>query len=178
MRYRSFWIWERSVSVGVSGNGNSETEILTRGRSSQRCAREILSFAPLKFGDSINEVHRRDVKLLLVWMTVATMAHAQTAGSNYKLPRQTLATSSAESVRTIRAILANHDARKLSEWDQETLKLYQQNDIRMLNRGTTIVVDKVDAANGMIQFHLPGAQASKPLFAVLAANQTMNGELQ
>jgi hypothetical protein len=113
------------------------------------------------------------VKLLLVLTAVATMAHGQTVGSNYKLTRQTLATSSAETVRTIRAILANHDDRKLSEWDQETLKLYQQNDIRMLGRGTTIVVDKVDVTAGVIQFHLPGSQASKPLFAVLAANQTV-----
>jgi hypothetical protein len=101
------------------------------------------------------------------------MAQGQTVGSNYKLTRQTLAASSAETVRTIRAILANHDDRKLSEWDQETLKLYQQNDIRMLGRGTTIVVDKVDVTAGVIQFHLPGSQASKPLFAVLAANQTV-----
>jgi len=104
-------------------------------------------------------------------MAFATIAHGQTVGSNYKLTHQTLATSSAESVRTIRGILANHDARKLSEWDQETVKLYQQNDIRMLGRGTTIVVDKVDPAAGVVQFHLPGSGAAKPLFAVLVAGQ-------
>ena len=127
----------------------------------------------LKFGDWISDTHRTDVKLLLVLTAVATMAQGQTVGSNYKLTRQTLAASSAETVRTIRAILANHDDRKLSEWDQETLKLYQQNDIRILGRGTTIVVDKVDVTAGVIRFHLPGSQASKPLFAVLAANQTV-----
>jgi hypothetical protein len=116
----------------------------------------------LKFGDS----------------AVATMAHGQTVGSNYKLTRQTLATSNAESVRSIRAVLANHDARKTSEWDQETLKLYQQNDIRMLGRGTTIVVDKIDVTAGVIQFHLPGSQAAKPLFAVLAANQAVKGDFR
>jgi len=126
----------------------------------------------LKFGDSIRDTHRTDVKLLLLLTAVATMAHGQTVGSNYKLRRQTLTTSSAESVRAIRAILADHDARKESEWDQETLRLYQQNDIRMLGRGTTIVVDKIDVTAGVIQFHLPGSQASKPLFAVLAADQT------
>ena len=109
------------------------------------------------------------MKLFLIFMTVTTMAHGQTAGSNYKLTHQTLATSSAESVRAIRGILANHDARKLSEWDQETLKLYQQNDIMMLNRGTTIVVDKIDSATGMVQFHLRGSKTSKQLFASLAA---------
>jgi hypothetical protein len=132
----------------------------------------------LKFGDSIGDTHRIDVKLLLVLTAVATMAHGQTVGSNYKLTRQTLATSNAESVRSIRAVLANHDARKTSEWDQETLKLYQQNDIRMLGRGTTIVVDKIDVTAGVIQFHLPGSQAAKPLFAVLAANQAVKGDFR
>ena len=111
------------------------------------------------------------MKLFLIFMTVATIAHSQTVGSNYKLTHQTLATSSAESVRTIRGILANHDARKLSEWDQQTLKLYQQNDITMLNRGTTIVVDKIDSARDMVQFHLGGSKTPKQLFSSLAAIQ-------
>ena len=62
-----------------------------------------------------------------------------------------------------KAILANHNARKLNEWDQETVKLYQQNDIRMLGRGTTIVVDKIDTGAGVIQFHLLGSHSSRPL---------------
>ena len=111
------------------------------------------------------------MKLIVIFMTVATIAYGQTVGSNYKLTHQTLATSSADSVRTIQGILANHDARKLSEWDQETLKLYQQSDIMMLNRGTTIVVDKIDSATGMVQFHLGGSKTSKQLFAPLAAIQ-------
>jgi hypothetical protein len=111
------------------------------------------------------------MKLLLIFMAGATIACGQTVGSNYKLTHQTLATSSAESVGTIRGILANHDARKMSAWDQETLKLYQQNDIVMLNRGATIVVDKIDSASGMVQFHLRGAKSSKQLFAPLAAIQ-------
>jgi len=110
------------------------------------------------------------MKLILMLVAVATIAHGQSAGSNYKLTHQTLATSSPESVRAIRGILANHDARKLSEWDQETVKLYQQNDIRVLGRGTTIVVDKVDGTSGVVQFHLQGSRNSKPLFAILAAN--------
>ncbi len=110
------------------------------------------------------------MKLILIFTAVATIAYGQTVGSNYQLTHQTLATSSADSVRTIRRILANHDARKLSEWDQETVKLYQQNDIMMLGRGTTIVVDKIDSAAGVVQFHL-GSKASKQLFAPLAAIQ-------
>jgi hypothetical protein len=112
-----------------------------------------------------------NVVLVLIFMAVATISYGQTVGSNYKLTQQTLATSSADSVRTIRGILANHDARKLSEWDQETLKLYQQNDITILNRGTTIVVDKIDTAAGMVQFHLGGSKASKQLYAPLSAIQ-------
>jgi hypothetical protein len=111
------------------------------------------------------------MKVILIFMAVATIAYGQTVGSNYKLTHQTLATSSAESVRTIRGILANHDARKLSEWDQETLKLYQQNDILILGRGTTIVVDKIDSASGMLQFRLGGSKTSKQLLAPLAAMQ-------
>jgi hypothetical protein len=111
------------------------------------------------------------MKLFLIFMTAATIAHGQTVGSNYKLAHQTLATSSADSVRAIRGILANHDARKLSEWDQETLKLYQRNDIMMLRRGTTIVVDKIDSATDMVEFHLGGSKTSKQLFASLAAIQ-------
>lgn len=109
------------------------------------------------------------MKLILIFMAVATIAHGQTLGSNYKLTRQILATSSADSVRTIQGILANHDARKLSEWDQETIKLYQQNDIMILRRGTTIVVDKIDSATDMAQFHLGGSKTSKQLFAPLSA---------
>ena len=111
------------------------------------------------------------MKVILICTAVATIAYGQTVGSNYKLRQQTLATSSADSVRTIQGILANHDARKLSEWDQETVKLYQQNDIRILGRGTIIVVDKVDPAAGVVQFHLEGSTASKELFASLAAIQ-------
>ena len=111
------------------------------------------------------------MKLILILMAVATIAHGQTVGSNYKLTHQTVATSSADSARTIQGILANHNARKLSEWDQETVKLYQQNDIMILSRGTTIVVDKVDSAKGMVQFHLGGSKTSKQLFAPLAAIQ-------
>lgn len=113
------------------------------------------------------------MKLILIFMAVATIGYGQTAGSNYKLTHQTLATSSAESVRTIRGILAHHDARKLSEWDQETLKLYQANDIMILHRGTTIVVDKIDSATGMVQFHLGGSKTPKQLFALLDSIQTV-----
>jgi hypothetical protein len=102
---------------------------------------------------------------------VATIAYGQTVGSDYKLTHQTLATSSPDSVRTIRGILANHDARKLSEWNQGTVKLYQQNYITLLGRGTTIVVDKVDTVGDMLQFHLKGSRYARPLFAPLVANQ-------
>ena len=126
--------------------------------------------ARVKFGSPFNRAHKTLVKLILLVMAVATIAQAQTVGSNYKLTHQTLATSSADSVRTIQGILANHNARKFSEWDQETVKLYQQNEIRMLGRGTTIVVDKIDTGAGVIQFHLPGAHSSRPLYGLLEAN--------
>jgi hypothetical protein len=115
------------------------------------------------------------MKLTLLLTAVATIACGQTVGSNYKLTHQTLATSSPGSVRTIRGIIANHDDRKLTEWDQETMKLYQQNDITILRRGTTIVVDKVDAASGVVQFHLQGSRTSKPLFGFLTTNQNISG---
>jgi hypothetical protein len=129
-----------------------------------------VAIALLRFGSPVDPAHKSRVKLILLLMAVATIAQAQTAGSNYKLTHQTLATSSPDSIRTIQGILANHNARKFSEWDQETIKLYQQNDIRMLGRGTTVVVDKIDPGSGVMQFHLPGAQSSKPLYALLEAN--------
>jgi hypothetical protein len=164
-------------SVRVSAGMGSVIGIL--GGLGVRAVLAKYSRSPLvKFGDPLNRAHTTVMKLILLLTAIATMAHGQSVGSNYKLTRQTLTTSSAESVRTIRAILANHDARKLNGWDQETLKLYQQNDIRMLGRGTTIVVDKIDVTAGVIQFHLPGSQASKPLFAVLAADQKVKGDIQ
>jgi len=55
--------------------------------------------------------------------------------------------------------------RKMSEWDQETVKLYQSNDIITLNKGTKIIVDKMNQGSGLIVFHLPGR--TKLLYAHL-----------
>lgn len=55
--------------------------------------------------------------------------------------------------------------RKMSEWDQETVKLYQSNDIITLNKGTEITVVKMNQASGLIVFYLPGK--AKLLYAHL-----------
>jgi hypothetical protein len=47
----------------------------------------------------------------------------------------------------------------MGEWDQEMVKLYQSNDIITLNKGTKIIVDKINHGSGLIVFHLPAKQS-------------------
>jgi hypothetical protein len=98
-------------------------------------------------------------------VALASVATAQTAGSLFTLPHRIVATSSEQSSNAIQGIQAQHDMRKMSEWDQETLKLYQSNDIITLNKGTQISVVKMDEGSGLIVFHLPGK--TKLLYAHL-----------
>jgi hypothetical protein len=107
-------------------------------------------------------VMKRIIPTLLALASVAT---AQTAGSLFTLPRPIIATSSEQSFNAIQNIPADHDMRKMSAWDQETVKLYQSTDILTLNKGTKIIVDKMNQGNGLIVFHLPGK--SKLLYAHL-----------
>jgi hypothetical protein len=98
-------------------------------------------------------------------LALASVATAQTAGSLFTLPRPIVAASSEQSSNAIQGIEAHHDLRKMSEWDQETVKLYQSNDIIALNKGTKIIVDKMNQGSGLIVFHLPGK--TKLLYAHL-----------
>jgi hypothetical protein len=108
-------------------------------------------------------------KILLILLSgllaLASAATAQTAGSLFKLPHRIVATSSEQSSNAIQAIQAHHDMRKMSEWDQETVKLYQSNDIITLNKGTEINVVQMNVGSGLIVFHLPGK--TKLLYAHL-----------
>jgi hypothetical protein len=105
---------------------------------------------------------KRIIPTLLALTSVAT---AQTAGSLFTLPRPIVATSSEQSSNAVQAIQADHDMRKMSEWHQETVKFYQSNDIISLNKGTKIIVDKINQGSGLIVFHLPGK--TKLLYAHL-----------
>jgi hypothetical protein len=105
---------------------------------------------------------KRIFSILLAFASVAT---AQTAGSLFTLSRQIVATSSEQSCNAIQRIQASHDMRKLSEWDRETVKLYQSSDIITLNKGTKIIVDNMSQSSGLIVFHLPGK--TKLLYAHL-----------
>jgi len=104
-------------------------------------------------------------RIFSILLALASVATAQTAGSLFTLPRSIVATSSEQSSNAIQGIQAHHDMRKMSEWDQETVKLYQSNDIITLNKGTKIIVDKMNQGSGLIVFHLPGR--TKLLYAHL-----------
>jgi len=104
-------------------------------------------------------------RVILTLLASASIATAQTAGGLFTLPRPTVATSSEQSSIAIQAIQAHHDMRKTSEWDQETVKLYQANDIISLNKGTEIIVEQMNQGSGLIVFHLPGK--TKLLYAHL-----------
>jgi hypothetical protein len=98
-------------------------------------------------------------------LALASIATAQTVGSLFTLPHRIVATSSEQSSNAIQSIQAHHDMRKMSEWDQETVKLYQSNDIITLNKGTQINVVQISEGSGLIVFHLPGK--TKLLYAHL-----------
>jgi hypothetical protein len=104
-------------------------------------------------------------RIIPTLLALASVATAQTAGSLFTLPRPIVATFSEQSSNAIQGIQADHDMRKMSEWDQETVKLYQSNDIITLNKGTKIIVDKMNQGSGLIVFHLPGK--TKLLYAHL-----------
>lgn len=104
-------------------------------------------------------------RIIPILLALASVATAQTAGGLFTLPHPIVATSSEQSSNAIQGIQAHHDMRKMSEWDQETAKLYQSNDIITLNKGTEIIVDKMSQGSGLIVFHLPGK--TKLLYAHL-----------
>ena len=82
-------------------------------------------------------------RTLLILLATGTVAAAQVPGQAYRLPRQVHATSTAAGARLIHNFNLHHNMEDMQAWNQETLKAYQQNEIRILQAGTTVMVDRV-----------------------------------
>ena len=82
-------------------------------------------------------------RTLLVLLATATVAAAQVPGQAYRLPRQINATSTPTGARLVHNFNLHHNMEDMQAWNQDTVKAYQQNEIRFLQAGTTVMVDKV-----------------------------------
>ena len=82
-------------------------------------------------------------RILLILLATATVAAAQVPGQAYRLPRRVNAASTPTGARFVHNFNLHHNMEDMQAWNQDTLKAYQQNEIRVLQAGTTVMVDKV-----------------------------------
>jgi hypothetical protein len=80
---------------------------------------------------------------LLILLATATVATAQVPGQAYRLPRRVNAASTPAGARLMHDFSLHHNMEDMQAWNQETMKAYQQNEIRVLQAGTTVMVDRV-----------------------------------
>ena len=80
---------------------------------------------------------------LLILLATGTVAAAQVSGQAYRLPRQVNAASTPAGARLMHNFSLHHNMEDMQAWNQETMKAYQQNEIRILQAGTTVIVDRV-----------------------------------
>ena len=80
---------------------------------------------------------------LLILLATATVATAQVPGKVYRLPRQVTAASTPAGARFVHNFNLQHNMEDMQAWNQDTVKAYQQNEIRVLQAGATVVVEKV-----------------------------------
>jgi hypothetical protein len=81
--------------------------------------------------------------ILLILLATATVAAAQVPGKVYRLPRQVNAASTPAGARFVHNFSPHHNMEDMQAWNQDTVKAYQQNEIRVLQAGTAVMVDKV-----------------------------------
>lgn len=81
--------------------------------------------------------------ILLILLATATVAAAQVPGKVYRLPRQVNAASTPAGARFVHNFSLHHNMEDMQAWNQDTVKAYQQNEIRGLQAGTAVMVDKV-----------------------------------
>ena len=80
---------------------------------------------------------------LLILLATATVATAQVPGQAYRLPRQVNVASTPAGARFVHNFNVHHNIEDMQAWNQDTLKAYQQNEIRVMQAGTTVIVDRV-----------------------------------
>jgi len=81
--------------------------------------------------------------ILLILFATASVAAAQVPGKVYRLPRQVTAASTPAGARFVQNYNLHRNMEDMQAWNQDTIKAYQQNEIRVLQAGTIVVVDKV-----------------------------------
>jgi len=82
-------------------------------------------------------------RTLLILLATAAAAAAQMPGQAYSLPRQVNAASTPAGARLVHNFDLHHNMEGMQAWNQDTMKAYQQNEIRVLQAGTTVMVDGV-----------------------------------
>jgi len=82
-------------------------------------------------------------RTVLILLATAALAAAQTPGQAYRLPRQVNAASTPVGARLVHNFNLHHNMEDRQAWNQDTMKAYQQNEIRVLQAGTTVMVDSV-----------------------------------
>ena len=82
-------------------------------------------------------------RTLLILLATATVAAAQVPGQAYRLARQVKVASTPAGARLVHNFNVHHNMEDMQAWNQDTLKAYQQNEIRVLQAGTTVTVDRV-----------------------------------
>ena len=82
-------------------------------------------------------------RTLLILLATATVATAQVPGQAYRLPRQVNVASTPAGARFVHNFNVHHNIEDMQAWNQDTLKAYQQNEIRVMQAGTTVIVDRV-----------------------------------
>jgi hypothetical protein len=80
---------------------------------------------------------------LLLFLATVTVALAQTPGQTYRLPRQITAASTPAVARLVHNLNFQHTIGDMQGWNQETMKAHQQNEVRVLQAGTIVMVDRV-----------------------------------
>jgi len=80
---------------------------------------------------------------LLILLATATVATAQVPGQAYRLARQVNVASTPAGARFVHNFNVHHNIEDMQAWNQDTLKAYQQNEIRVMQAGTTVIVDRV-----------------------------------
>jgi hypothetical protein len=83
-------------------------------------------------------------QMLLILLATVTVAAAQVPGKVYRLPRQVNAASTPGGARFVHNFNLRHNMEDMQAWNQDTVKAYQQNEIRTLQAGTTVMIDKVE----------------------------------
>lgn len=82
-------------------------------------------------------------RTLLVLLAAATVAAGQVPGQAYRLPRKINAASTPVGARLVQQLRSRHNMEDMQAWNQDTMRACQLNEIRVLQAGTTVMVEKI-----------------------------------